>query len=95
MANLLSVSSSYISALERGKKNLPHDFISKLSTIYSLSEIEVAKLRKAVELDTKSFVITPANDIEHQTVAMFARNIKSLPENKLKKIQDILGSEGD
>ena len=93
MANKLEVSSSFLSAIERGRKKVPIDFVKRITESYNLSASEVIIINAALEKDVTSFTITPANDVEHETVAMFARNIKTLPNRKLKKIQDILKSE--
>lgn len=95
MAQELEVSSSFLSAIERGRKKIPQDFVGRLVNSYKLSDSEIHIINAAIEKDVVSFVITPANDVEHETVAMFARNIKTLPNRKLKKIQDILKSEED
>lgn len=92
MARALNVSSSFLSAIERGKKNVPDDMLERINAAYKLTDNEFQSLELALEQDIQTFLITPANDIEHRTVAMFARNIRTLPDSKLKKIQDILKS---
>ena len=95
MAEALGVSSSFLSAIERGRKKVPSDLITKICTLYSLRDDQIVILEEALQDDLKSFVITPANDVERETVAMFARNIKSLPQYKLKEIQKLLIAKDD
>ena len=48
MAEKLNMTSSYLSAIECGKRNIPSDLISKLASIYDLTEEEQEILSRYV-----------------------------------------------
>ena len=50
MSKALSVSSSFISAVETGKKSIPLDFVEKIIKNYDLSDEQIAALKNAVKL---------------------------------------------
>ena len=49
MADKLGMTSSYLSAIECGKRNIPDDLIEKLTSIYCLDEKEQQELLAGVD----------------------------------------------
>ena len=49
MAGRLSLSPSYLSAIENGKRNIPNDFESLLSNRYDLNSDRIEELKSAIE----------------------------------------------
>ncbi|MEW9124114.1 MAG: helix-turn-helix transcriptional regulator, partial [Thermotaleaceae bacterium] len=49
MATTLGVTSSYLSAVENGKRNVPQDWVKKITDLYSLSPEESNELDQAVQ----------------------------------------------
>ena len=88
MADDFDFSSSYLSAIENGKKEIPKDFIKKLRANYNLSEEEFSKLEIAKIESQKSieFNISELNKIQQDFMFSFARRFEEIPEEKLKKI---------
>ena len=49
VAKLLNVSTPFLSAVENGKKNVPEEWFAILTEHYSLSDMEIAKMKEAAE----------------------------------------------
>lgn len=54
MAENLSISPTYLSAVERGRRNAPHVWADKMIELYELTETEIESLRKAVS-DSRTY----------------------------------------
>ncbi|WP_438310768.1 helix-turn-helix domain-containing protein [Sporosarcina sp. FA9] len=92
MATRLGVTSSYLSAVENGKRNVPRNWIEKISAMYSLSPLDMKELersfdesKKVVQLDFNGYSSEEKNDL-----LAFAREFKGLNEDDREKIKDIL-----
>ncbi|MEK3935908.1 helix-turn-helix transcriptional regulator [Sporosarcina sp. FSL W7-1349] len=92
MATRLGVTSSYLSAVENGKRNVPRNWIEKISEMYSLNEQEIGELKrsfdeskKVVQLNFEGFSSEEKNDL-----LALAREFKGLNEDDREKIKDIL-----
>lgn len=86
MAEKLQVTSSYLSAIECGKRKIPEDLIDRISLVYSLSDEEKAELEDAKSKAENQVSITIPFDglnLDQQDVALkFARSFKdSHPED--------------
>lgn len=92
MATKLGVSSSYLSAVEIGKRNVPHDWLEKITSMYQLSAEEVESLKLAIENSQPSIKIDlrNTNNQEKDLVMAFAREFKDLNEDDKTKILNIL-----
>jgi transcriptional regulator with XRE-family HTH domain len=92
MAERLSVSSSYLSAIEHGKRQIPQDFISKLSQSYALSEGVVQSLAKAREHSISQVGLDLGNTQGHKRDAalIFARQFDELDDFTAQSIVDLL-----
>ena len=101
MSKALSVSSSFISAVETGKKSIPLDFVEKIIINYDLSDEQIAALKNAVKLTRddelrckKSIqlkVDTSKSDVQ-ELLYCFARKADELTEEEKKAMWDILNS---
>lgn len=92
MATRLGVTSSYLSAVENGKRNVPRKWIEKISEMYSLSDSEVEELersfdesKKVVQLNFEGFSSEEKNDL-----LALAREFKGLNEDEREEIKGIL-----
>ncbi|WP_431811379.1 helix-turn-helix domain-containing protein [Lysinibacillus sp. FW12] len=92
MATKLGVTSSYLSAVENGKRNVPHNWIEKISEIYLLNSSEINELersfdesKKVVQIDFSGYSSEEKNDL-----LALAREFKGLDEDDREKIKDIL-----
>lgn len=101
MSKALGVSSSFISAIETGKKSIPLDFVEKIIKNYDLSDEQIVALKNAVKLTRddelrckKSIqlkVDTSKSDVQ-ELLYCFARKANELTEEEKKAMWDILNS---
>ncbi|MHC8516705.1 helix-turn-helix domain-containing protein [Sporosarcina sp. ITBMC105] len=92
MATRLGVTSSYLSAVENGKRNVPHDWVEKITVMYSLSDSEEKELKqsfieskKVVTIDFEGY----SNEDKSVLLAL-AREFNALDESDRLKIKNIL-----
>lgn len=92
MAGKLEVTSSYLSAVENGKRNVPHNWIDKISDLYSLSSEDYNELKQAVEASKKVVKLdfTDFSSEDKNTILALARGFKGLDEDDKIKIKNIL-----
>ncbi|MDR2832090.1 MAG: helix-turn-helix domain-containing protein [Streptococcaceae bacterium] len=92
MAEKLGFTSSYLSAIENGKKRIPDNLISDLATLFKLSSKEIEKLEesKLESLDSIEFNITKMDETQKEVVFSFARRFENLSEDKLVKLRKII-----
>lgn len=90
MARKLSVSSSFLSAVEMGQKSPPADFEDRIAAAYRLSAEAAKLLRRAADVSREAFTVRPKSDLARDTVGMLTRQINVLPTQDLEKIRDIL-----
>lgn len=95
LADALGVSSSYISAVELGKKNIPESFIEKLVLRFGINTQERAELYRIanesqpqVKIDLKDSTLN-----EREVVMAFARKYKHLTAEQQQRLKQFL--EGD
>ena len=92
MADKLEISSSYLSAIEVGKRNIPEDFIGRLSDLYCLEpekvqKLEDAKLKSQTEI---AFGLGDASFSKRETALLFARKFDDLDEDTMGKIRSLI-----
>ncbi|MEH7223840.1 helix-turn-helix domain-containing protein [Bacillus sp. JJ1566] len=92
MATKLGVTSSYLSAVENGKRNVPHEWIEKISVLYSLSAVESNELRQAVRDSQKVIKVDfeGFNSEDKDTFMALAREFKGLDDSDKNLIKTIL-----
>ncbi len=92
MAEILGVSSAFLSAVENGKKNMPEAWYSVLQIEYSLTEEEMDNLRQAAMESQKvvSLNIQNASESKKQLAVSFAREFDNLDENTSNMISEML-----
>lgn len=92
MANKLSVTSSYLSAVENGKRNVPREWIDIISEKYQLSTSERKELVNVVEqsqLDLK--VDLRGLDSEDKSLVLaLARRFNELDNHDKNQLKSIL-----
>lgn len=95
MAENLNVTASYLSAVEHGKREIPSNWVEKISKKYRLDESDIEKLREAADQSKLSITIKLINgDYQKNTlVNAFARKFDSLNESEIDKMMDILNKE--
>lgn len=87
MALKLDVTSSYLSAVEMGKRAVPEEWIKIISEEYNLDENEKEELRKAVDRSINVIKIDFSNktDEDKETLLRLARSFDGFsPETKAR-----------
>lgn len=92
MASKLGITSSYLSAIENGKRDMPSKLVRKIGDVYGLSsdmseklEEFAGKLKKKVEISTRD-----ASKNKQYTAWAFARQFDDLSDEQIHKIRKIL-----
>jgi transcriptional regulator with XRE-family HTH domain len=88
MADDLDFSSSYLSAIECGKRKIPDDIITRLSAIYDLSEEEIDDLKNSKNKSSENLVININNiSTEKRNLALqFARRFDDIDDDTANNI---------
>lgn len=92
MADKLEFSSTFLSAIENGKKKVPDNFYSKIIGNYNLSEEEKKELEEAILVANQKIDIDLSNkEISKQKLAIsFARSFEDMDEDMVAMLQEIL-----
>lgn len=96
MADKLEVTSSYLSAVENGKRNVPRKWIKTIVALYDLEQSEIEELSNAVnqsQLDLK-VNLQGFNKDDKNLMMAFAREFKELEDSDKVKIKNILKKRG-
>lgn len=92
MAEKLNVSAAYLSAVETGKRNIPEQWVDKISELYGLSEEEKNNLIGSADNSAKSVTLSFDNmsDFHKETAILFAREFENVDTETLDKIKKLL-----
>lgn len=92
MAEKLNMTSSYLSAIECGKRNIPSDLISKLASIYDLTEEEQEILSEARDKSLSSIEIelSTNNAFKRDLALQFARKFDDIDDELAVQILKFL-----
>lgn len=92
MADSLGVTSSYLSAVENGKRPMPKEWLQKLAQEYELSQERVDEIRVAADKLTKTIKLNVANksDIQRDVALVFARAFENMDDDFALQIKDML-----
>lgn len=92
MADYMSVSSAFLSAVESGKKKITGDIVEKSVSFFGGDQRLKAQLETAAWISATEykFDVSDKNDITRETVAMFARNFAVLPDERIREIKKLL-----
>ena len=98
MAENLEISSSYLSSIETGSRNVPQNFTDLISEKYELQKSIIKQLRKA-EVSNLKEVKLPFNDkisnMRKETAVIFARTFNNIDDDDMEKIRAILVKRED
>lgn len=92
MAEKLRVTSSFLSAIENGKKNVPEELCLKIKNLYNLDEKEYEKLLIAANNSQRQVKIQMdrLGNADRELVLSFARGFENLDAREKDKIIRIL-----
>jgi len=95
MANVLGASLPFLSAVENGKKNVPAEWVRKITEHYGLTEAEQKELEEAVEESKTQFKIVAGKAGNHQRKAalQFARSFDEMDDETAIKILELLSKK--
>ncbi len=82
MADLLDVSSAFLSSVENGKKEVPSSWFEKIKLLYSLDEKKSEELFNAIEASRKELRINLEQmEAEDRILALsFARKLETISQ---------------
>lgn len=94
MANKLGVTSAFLSSVENGRKKMPNAWLSKLETLYDLSQAQMLELQEAVidSNETVELNIQSASSSTRQFAVSFARQFDSIDDDTAIKLLNILNN---
>lgn len=97
MAEKLEVTSSFLSAVENGKKKIPSDWEGRISKLYSLSNEKIAEMQRAISETNECVEIGLANlNFQQRELAFsFARKLNGFDDNELEKLWRILKEDNN
>jgi len=92
MADALDIPSSYLSAMEMGRKSVSNDFLQRLFNIYRFTSVEQQELKIAAAKSADQYKLSTKNvDSTHKELAFsFARKFEELDEETVTKILELL-----
>lgn len=96
MAEKLSITPAYLSAIENGKREPTRKFMNTLISVYNLSEKEIEKLEKAYSETINNVSITFTEEMsptQKDLSFVFARRLDKLSEDDITDIMKILNKE--
>jgi len=92
MAVKLEVTSSFLSAVETGKRNIPDNWVEKISQLYSLDFFEQQTLKKVVDNSAKTITMDISNMVnkKKETAFLFARTFYDVDDAAVDEIRQLL-----
>lgn len=95
-AKMLGVTSSFVSSVETGKKNVPDKWLDIICNHYSLSNEQRKELAQAIE-DSKTTIkidMVSATEAQRNVALQFQRSFDGLDEKTASQIMNILKRNG-
>lgn len=91
MATRLGVTSSYLSAVENGKRNVPQEWLNKITEIYSLEKSQVKELKVAIEKSqlNNKVSLKGLNSEDRDLVLALARKIDGMNDKEKAMLKNL------
>lgn len=95
MAVKLEVTSSFLSAVETGKRNIPENWVKKIIQFYSLDFFEQEALKKAADNSAKTVTMDLSKMVpkKKETVLLFARTFDDVDDSAIDEIRRLLNKK--
>ena len=92
MAKLLNTSTPFLSAVENGKKNVPVEWVQKLTEIYHLTSDEQHELQRTIDESRLQYkiVLGDASVSRRRAAMQFARSFDEMDDETALKILELL-----
>ena len=87
LAKKLNLSSSFISAVETGKKPIPAGYVDSVVKALGLTQAEALELQRAADRSKTAVDIDGLQGSQRELVAAFARKLHDLPPEFLEEIK--------
>ena len=95
MAKKLDVSSTFLSAIENGKKKVPDDFKDKLCANYSLSDGEIKELNEGIVInnDRVDLNLSELSGPKKELAISLGRSFDTLSDEAVDELLNIISKE--
>ena len=92
MADKLEVTSSFLSAVENGKKKMPSNWYNKIIDLYELNDDQVDSFNEAIAKTEESVEISlkKVPEFNKEIAISFARKFQDFDTSDIEQIQKIL-----
>ena len=92
MAEKLGVSSAYLSAVETGKRRIPHGWVARIVELYSLDPQQRELIQQAADNSVSDITISlnGASSVKRDAVLSFARALDGLSDEELTRIMSTM-----
>lgn len=96
MAQKLGVSSSFLSSVEVGRKNVPNGWCEKIASEYNLSNEQLTSLQKLAEqsINAVKLNLQQVNEAQRNVALVFARDFGSISDETAEKIINLVNHSG-
>ena len=96
MAKVLGVKVPFLSAVENGKKNVPANWLKRISEYYHLSDEEIKSLEQTIEESRIQYKIFTENAgiYQRRAALQFARSFDEMDDETAVKILELLSKKG-
>ncbi len=97
MADKLSISPSYLSAIESSERNIPDGFIKKVIHVYKLTLSEAREIETAAQRSIKEvkFDLSQKSQTHREAAILLARKFDSLDDCQLEAFIKLLKKGSD
>ena len=97
LATKLNVSAAFISSLELGRKQIPADYVEKITEIYNLNKEEQEELIDAINSTNEKITLNlkELNEEQKDLSLIFARKIKTSDDDLINTLREILYEDND
>ncbi len=96
MAEKLNVTSSYLSAVEMGKRNIPSNWEAEIVKLYNLSENELEELKNCIKDSIREIrmEVFGRKEQDKEILLKFARSFEEMNDFDKQNILSILNRKG-
>jgi transcriptional regulator with XRE-family HTH domain len=96
MADKLGVSSSFLSAVETGKRNIPEGWVEKICQYYDLDIFDREGLKVAAIKSARAVTMDLSNMVPErkETALLFARKFVDVDDSAIEVIRKLLNGRG-
>jgi transcriptional regulator with XRE-family HTH domain len=93
MAKKLDISSSYLSSIEMGKREIPQGFFEKIKSLKIFNENELKDIQISIDNTIQKYSFEPKNDYQRNLMASLARSFESLTKEQVKIIRNTINNK--